>query len=206
MRLYFVRHGESEANVLHEVSNRGYKHPLTENGRQQAAVLARSLAGVAVTRIYTSPLMRAVQTAEILAAALGAGVTMTSALREYDCGVLEGRSDEACWQEHSRVREDWLLRGDWGSRSVAGESFLDIRARFEPFVRRLIAGKAERTDSLVVVGHGGLYIAMLPLVLENVSFAFAYEHEFPNTGYVLAETLSGGLMCLEWCRTPVEHD
>lgn len=203
MRLYFVRHGESEANTLHEVSNRGYRHPLTTKGREQAIALAQSLSHVAVARIYSSPLMRAVQTAEILADALGAGLTLTGALREYDCGVLEGRSDPGCWEEHTRVLEDWILRGDWGSRSAGGESFLDIRARFEPFVKRLVLGNDDRAENLVLVGHGGLYIAMLPIVLVNVSYAFAGDHPFPNTGYVVAEATREGLVCTEWCGTPV---
>ena len=40
MRLYFVRHGESEANLLHEFSNSGLKHPLTLTGVAQAQALA----------------------------------------------------------------------------------------------------------------------------------------------------------------------
>ena len=41
--LYFVRHGESEANLLHEFSNRGLKHGLTDKGRRQAAALVHKL-------------------------------------------------------------------------------------------------------------------------------------------------------------------
>ena len=43
MRFYFVRHGESEANLLHEFSNRGLKHPLTARGREQVIALAEHL-------------------------------------------------------------------------------------------------------------------------------------------------------------------
>ena len=49
MKLYFVRHGASEANLLHEFSNRGHKHGLTTNGKAQAATLAHLLRGVGVT-------------------------------------------------------------------------------------------------------------------------------------------------------------
>jgi bisphosphoglycerate-dependent phosphoglycerate mutase len=59
MRLYLVRHGESEANVLGVFSNRGFKHPLTAHGREQAVGLAGLLAGKGISRIYTSPLQRA---------------------------------------------------------------------------------------------------------------------------------------------------
>ena len=40
MRIYFARHGESEANLLHVFSNRGVKHGLTARGRAQAETLA----------------------------------------------------------------------------------------------------------------------------------------------------------------------
>ena len=93
MKLYFVRHGESEANLLNEFSNRGSKHGLTDKGRQQAHTLAQSLQTAPVAAIFSSPLLRARQTAEILSQTLGVPYRVTDALREFDCGVLEGKSD-----------------------------------------------------------------------------------------------------------------
>ena len=46
MRIYFARHGESEANILQEFSNRGRKHGLTEKGKRQAERLADNLKSV----------------------------------------------------------------------------------------------------------------------------------------------------------------
>ena len=54
-----------------------------------------------------------------------------------------------------------------------------------------------------MIGHGGLYLSMLPLVLANVDFEFASRQPFPNTGTVLAESGSQGLVCREWCGAPV---
>ncbi|NMF56882.1 histidine phosphatase family protein [Pseudanabaena yagii] len=59
LKLYFVRHGESIANLLHEFSNTGCKHPLTENGINQAKLLADQLSGLQITQIYSSPILRA---------------------------------------------------------------------------------------------------------------------------------------------------
>ncbi len=104
MQFYFLRHGESEANVLQVVSNRGMQHPLTGKGREQARALAGSLLPAGIQAIFTSPLLRAVQTAEILAERLGVAFQVTDALAEYDCGALEGtsltlRSAKApCWR------------------------------------------------------------------------------------------------------------
>lgn len=71
MRIHFAHHGESEANLLHEHSNRGFKHPLTAQGRTQAVALAEALEGTRVERIYSSSLMRAVQKAEVFAEMTG---------------------------------------------------------------------------------------------------------------------------------------
>ena len=63
--LYFVRHGESEANAAHRFSGRS-DSPLTERGRAQARAAARRLSAYDVTAVVSSPLLRARQTAERL--------------------------------------------------------------------------------------------------------------------------------------------
>lgn len=195
---YFVRHGESEANVLREISNRGSQHPLTERGREQADILARSFSGSSVTRILSSPLLRAVQTAEILGARFGVPVEIAAPLCEFDCGLLEGRSDEAAWEAQTALLADWLVRSRFDSRIDGGESFSDLAARFVPFVREVVATQAD-LGSVILVGHGGLYRTMLPLALENVDRAFALNRPMGNTDRVTAELRGGRLWCLEWC-------
>ncbi|MBN1966381.1 MAG: histidine phosphatase family protein [Anaerolineae bacterium] len=198
MALVFVRHGESEANLLHEFSNRGFKHGLTDNGRQQAEALARTLQGRPVIRLYSSPLMRAVQTAEILGGVLGLPHIVTDALREYDCGILEGRADEAAWAIYRDVLSDWLLHRRWDRRIEQGESFHDIQARFVLFIERLVQAHRQTPGDSVLVGHGGTYRCMLPLVLANITFEFAIAHGIGNTVPIVAEIRPEGLVCVAW--------
>jgi broad specificity phosphatase PhoE len=98
MKIYFARHGESQANIQRVFSNRGLKHPLTPAGRLQAAQLARRLQDRSVTCIYSSPVLRAVETSIVVAHALGIDYEVADALRENDVGVLEGRADDEAWQ------------------------------------------------------------------------------------------------------------
>jgi probable phosphoglycerate mutase len=205
MKLYFVRHGESEANILQEVSNREFKHPLTDKGREQASTLAQNLQamGIPVARLFTSPLMRAVQTAEILSAALGLPYEMADALREFDCGILEGLSDDECWQMHYALRVAWFEAHRWEQRIEGGESFFDIRDRFVPFIDGVIRDYRDGQDNIMLVGHGGTYGCMLPLILNNVGSNMLHERGFPNTGAVIAEWTPDGLTCLSWCGDPV---
>ena len=199
VRLYFLRHGESTANLLSVFSNSGWKHPLTERGVEQAHAASRALAGISVDRVYSSPVMRAVQTAQILAGSHGVPIEIVEALREWSVGIYEGTADPAGWELHRRVQDDWFVHHKLDSRMSGGESLLDIRARFVPFVESLLQSDDGASSTLVLVGHGGLYLAMLPALFTNVDWAFARQHGFPNTAYALAETRPGGLYCLSWC-------
>lgn len=204
MKLYFVRHGESEANLLNEFSNRGLKHGLTETGKQQARVLAQSLQSVPVVAIFSSPLLRARQTAEILAQSLGMAYQVTDALREFDCGLLEGKSDVASWQRYWQLSDAWLCRQEWEQRIEQGESFVDIQQRFVPFVDQVLHRYGASASAVVLVGHGGTYRCMLPLVLQNIDFRFSAEHGMSHTAAVVAELTPEGLVCLTWGETPPE--
>ncbi len=199
MKLYFVRHGESEANVLKVISNRGLVHPLTELGRQQAAQLAQSLMSIPITRIYSSPLLRARQTAEIVAAALSLPVEITDVLREPDCGMAEGRSDEAAWAEHRQAWIAWLEEQRYDYRIEGGESFNDLRARFVPFIDRLLAEHGDTSDQLLLISHGALLITMLSVMLANAEAVFAEWRPIPNTGTIVVERQAAGWVCVAWC-------
>ena len=198
MKIYFVRHGESEANVLHEFSNRGLKHGLTATGIQQAQALAESLRGVPVTAIFSSPLLRARQTAEILSGVLGIAHQVTDALREFDCGIFKGKSDAAGWHAQEQLYKAWLVRQEWEQRIEQGESFVDMQQRFVPFVDELVRNYGTSTDAIVLVGHGGIYKCMLPLVLQNIDFQFSAKHGLSHTAMVVAELHPKGLICTGW--------
>jgi probable phosphoglycerate mutase len=219
---YFARHGKSEANLRREFSNRGLKHPLTPRGREQVAALARTLRdalgeeGRRVCRLYSSPLLRARDTAEILSVALGVPVQVTDALREYDCGILEGRSDEAGWRLYDEVFEAWVRYGRREERIPGGESLADMEARFVPFVRRLLVETQDfasphaplQPAHVILIGHGGLYRCMLPLVLDNVAYQWTPDVQgaphLGNTTYVLAQKREGRLVAVEWCGVPLD--
>ena len=198
MRIYFARHGESQANLLHEISNRGLRHGLTLKGREQAEALAVQLQGIPMTRIYSSPILRAIETSVILANRLVVEYEVTDALREYDCGVLEGRSDESAWQVWQEVFDAWVVRHEWERRMEGGESFYDIRRRFEPFIGGLVKRYGDTSTNVVCVGHGGVYWMMLPVVLKNVDTELIWQYGFEYTACIVAEWRPTGLFCVEW--------
>jgi probable phosphoglycerate mutase len=181
------------------ISNRDLPHPLTELGRQQAETLARSLADVTLAAFYASPIMRAAQTAQIVASLISVPFAIADALREPDCGIMEGRGDEEAWAEHDRVVHDWAFQRKFDSCIAGGESFHDLRARFVPFVDRLIAEHGSTDHNVLLITHGSLLYLMLPLVLTNIDFAMVRQYPMPNTGVIIVEKRANHLICLEWC-------
>jgi probable phosphoglycerate mutase len=196
LRLYFVRHGESEANQLHVFSNRDLPHGLTENGRAQTERLAGRIRGISFAAMYASPVLRARQSAEILRTRLLLSYITTQALAEFDMGVLEGMSDAASWRQYESLLDAWLVRRDWQARIEGGESFDDVRARFMPFIDSL---RRERPGgSVLMIGHGGMLICMLPQLLSNVTPEFARERSIGHAEIVIAESRDDHLVCTSW--------
>ncbi len=190
MQIFFVRHGESVANLQYVFSNRGYKHGLTAKGRQQANTLAKNLDAIPFRLIYSSPLLRAIETAQILADHLSCPVQNTDALREYDCGILEGRSDPVSWEIFYYVFDQWML-GNLDERIEGGESFNDITRRFIPFLEGVLEKFQHTSADIIMVGHGGLFRCVLPLVVEDLDFKYLFENPLPNTGYIQVESIDG---------------
>ena len=87
--LYLMRHGHTELNALHEVHGR-IDDPLDARGLAQAAALGQLFEGVPLTAVYASPLQRAVQTAEPVAAAAGLTVVADPDLMDRDYGPWTG--------------------------------------------------------------------------------------------------------------------
>ena len=89
MRLLLIRHAESVGNRERRLQGRT-DFPLTERGRRQARELAAALSRVRVTAVYSSPIRRAMNTAEAIADRFGLTVEVQTELEEYDFGELSG--------------------------------------------------------------------------------------------------------------------
>lgn len=85
-----VRHGQTDENVSGKVSGQG-PVPLNVRGQEQAQLAAEVLTSLGVTHIFSSPVARARQTAEILAQRLQVGIEERPDLREVGYGDWEGR-------------------------------------------------------------------------------------------------------------------
>lgn len=158
--VWYIRHGHNPANQARQLSHKIIDYPLTELGMAQAAALAGRLAdGPGPAAIYASPLRRAAQTAEIIAARTDSDVTTIEGLRELDVGDLDGRGDEDAWAAYRRVLADWRA-GRHDSAFPGGEDYRQMTARL---AAAMASALRHPPGSLVlVVGHGALIRAAIP--------------------------------------------
>ena len=106
--IYLVRHGENKANLTKEFSYRLVDYPLTDKGVLQAQQTAEYFQDKAIHEVYASPLKRAVQTAEIIGAALKVEPKVIEPFREINVGALERIPPSAqTWRIHNGIIQNW---------------------------------------------------------------------------------------------------
>jgi broad specificity phosphatase PhoE len=165
-RLYLVRHGENVANLTKEFSSRRVDYSLTEKGVLQAQQTARYLAGQDIHEIYSSPLKRARETAEIIGEQLGLPVTVVDEFREIDVGDLELQPPTAeAWAFHNEVLVGWVT-GHPERTFPGGDNYYTLTARMRAGLERITAGKDGR--NLLVVAHGGIFVMSLPDLVPGI--------------------------------------
>jgi probable phosphoglycerate mutase len=203
MNIFFARHGESEANIKNIISNRGGQYPLTINGQKQAANLAIQLKDAGIAGIFCSPIQRAMETAQIVGALLKVPVARADALREFDCGVMEGRSDDEAWFEIGHAVRMWFEQNDLDYRIPEGESCTEVRVRFNTLVNKLI--EVGGNNSYLLVSHGGTLRLTVPVLFHNLPKELYQDRFFGYTDFARAEVLDGKLYCREWCGRRVDN-
>jgi probable phosphoglycerate mutase len=144
--LHLVRHGQSEWNLTRRLQGQTAAVPLTPLGMDQARAAARTLAGRDVAAVHSSDLLRARQTAEVIAGELGLSVQLDPGLREQGYGTLEGM---ATADVLAAAPYDFT---DPDARAPSGESLRDVHRR----IGRCMAGYLQRYEGreCVLVSHG----------------------------------------------------
>lgn len=180
MRLLLIRHAESQGNFELRLQGRR-EFPLTEKGILQAQALASRLASDPLAAIYSSPIGRAVQTAEIIGAKSGLAVVVEPGFQEYDFGeAVSG----ATWNEIRERHPDIVAafrKDDPNFPRYPGE---EGRAAFQHRVRsayKAVAARHKGDESVAVITHAGPitvllldalsrpYARPIPFVLHNAS-------------------------------------
>ncbi|MBS0332298.1 MAG: histidine phosphatase family protein [Proteobacteria bacterium] len=171
--ILLLRHGETEWNAVRRIQGRRESR-LTPLGERQALAMAGLAADLALReptppawRLVSSPLGRARQTAEAVAARTGLTVEFDERVAEIACGDWEGRLREVVAQAHPEL----FATREWFFAAPGGETYEDVAARVGAFLADL---PPEPDRRVIVVSHGvagrilrGLYAGLpRPAVLD----------------------------------------
>lgn len=158
MKLYLVRHGQSETN-LKKIHGGCLDVPLTEQGKADAKSAGNLLQDIPFNKVYTSDLIRAIQTADI--ALPKYEKKQSPLLREICLGELEGRKSEDCLKQYG---ENYLIQkanrnfGDFG-----GENYDEHVKRAKTFLDMVAS---EEDINVAAFCHEGTIKCMLDIVLQ----------------------------------------
>jgi broad specificity phosphatase PhoE len=198
LKLYFVRHGESKANVLKVFSNQGFKHPLTDKGVEQSLKLASEIKHVSFAGVYSSPILRAIETTLIITKQKNIpSFEVTESLREHNVGTLEGKSDEESWRKFFDILKEWENQNTRDYHYNFGESYNQISNRFTSFIKQICSIHCD-DDNLLFISHGGLYIVGMPNLVCNIDYQFTRQNLIGNSEIILIEHKNNKFECLKW--------
>jgi broad specificity phosphatase PhoE len=161
MRLMLVRHGETKWNR----ENRIVGHTeigLNSTGHRQVALLARALSKEKVERIYSSPLRRAVETANAIAKQHGLDVVTDDALKEVDAGELDGITIEEVVRRYGNFWEEWA-KGAGTLRMPGGETMGELQQRSWSAITRVVTDHPE--GKVIIVSHTLTILSILTTAL-----------------------------------------
>jgi probable phosphoglycerate mutase len=147
-QLILVRHGETLHNVA-GIAQGWQDSALSEKGERQVRALARRLRALGIDAIYSSPLQRAVTTAEAIRDETGIEVRLLDDLREMNYGTWEGRSFLDVRREDEASYQRWIADGD--AACPAGESHNTLLRRMQNAFERI---RADGAAKAVAVTHG----------------------------------------------------
>ena len=186
MRIYLVRHGETEGNK--EGVFRGRRDfPLNGTGKAQAAKTGEYFTGRDISRIYSSPLSRAFETAEPISAAAGRPAEVMKEFTDMSFGVWEGLTIDEARTLLPREYETWQ-QTPAKFRIEGGESLAAVRRRI---VNGLSAALSDGQGDIVIVTHR-VVCKVLTLFLLGVPNSLFWTIRCDPCSITLAETNGAG--------------
>jgi len=157
MSIYIVRHGETDWN--REGIYQGHTDtPLNEDGRKTAERLGHTLSKIKISCIYSSDLLRARETAEIINRFLNVPVCHTQDLRELNFGDWTGISIWEMEEKDPELFRRWQ-EDPWNISPPGGETFRELTERVMNILEEIT--RRHRDEDVLIVSHAGPIKAMI---------------------------------------------
>lgn len=161
MKLYMIRHGETDWNVKRRFQGRS-DIPLNDEGRRLARITSEALKDVPFTKIYTSPLKRAYETAMIIKGAREIPVIEEPRIIEISFGEYEGL---CCGKENYNIPDPEFMnffdRPEAYKPPRGAEGIEELKVRTADFLQEIVHNKNMENDIILVSTHGAALRGLL---------------------------------------------
>ena len=161
--IIFLRHGQAENNTKKILAGRTPGINLTENGKKQAEQAGEMIKSLNVSAIYSSPIDRAMQTAEIVGKHCGVKPISDDRLIELDMGKFTGVPYDEIFTSHGNVFMKFY-NGELEIAHNGVETFADVKKRVSSIVDEVI--KKHPDENVVLVTHMDPIKAMLSTIVD----------------------------------------
>ena len=172
--IYLTRHGQTEWNLETRLQGRG-DSALTSEGIKGAQQLAKRVATLQLECIYTSPLTRAIQTAQLIRGRQEIPIIQCEDLVEMSFGEYEGQRIEDLKKQNAKWDIRAIMAGDLVMCAPGGETQEALRQRVAYAMDNIL--KQNKGKTLLIVGHG--------MTLKAVMY---YFNDLEATGTVMRQT------------------
>jgi len=195
MNVYLIRHGETDWNSERKLQGQT-DIPLNEYGIELAEITAKELKNIKFDRIFSSPLIRAVQTAEILRGDRKLSIITDDRIKEINFGLCEGTVIPR--YEDEPVSPIWKFEFDTENYMPAegGETFAQIYERSDDFFKKCIMPLEEECENVLIVGHGCFNRTLLNPMMGRPLKRF-WEIKLDNCAVSVIEVNNGKVQVIE---------
>ena len=194
MRFIFVRHGKTHFNEIN-LTQGWCDSPLSKVGIKQVENISKQLEQYQIDKAYTSPLGRAVQTANIILSKKEVEPIYEERFKEVNFGILEGISTELV-RKLNIESPYWLEDLDMDYRPYEGEDIHDVISKHHKALQEIIEDCNEK-DTVLIVGHGCSLYGFIKSLLPQQSF------KFPNNASAMIVDYSNENFKLEQILDPI---
>ena len=195
MKIYFVRHGETIWNKEKKIQGQS-DIPLNEYGKELGMITAEALKDIPFDIVYSSPLIRAKETAEILVKNRNLVIHTDNRLVEMSFGEGEGESLPEIHAHPEMKLHNFIHNPGEYTPPAGGETFEELYDRCKNFMEEIIIPAEKKYNTMLIVGHGALIRGFIHNINNRPSSDFwIVTHK--NCSVTIADCTDGKLSLLE---------
>ena len=148
MKVFLIRHGETTGDIENRYGG-NYDDHLTKRGREQLRETAMKLTGKEIQIIFTSPLMRAKESTEIIQQEIGGPIEIVEDIQERNYGVLAGLTKQEALEKYPEAVE---AHSNPENTDPDGESLTDFQNRTLEAFKKIFS---KNYSTVAIISHGG---------------------------------------------------